>query len=124
MTLIKQKSGIFQIRFMVDGKTFQKSSQSKNKAKQTELVKKIAEDLQILKLDKRNKTVQQSVKKNLKDKRRSTIKTCFRTKKLGNETYIFGISIKFWVLSLFQNCKNRKKNFSIPDPLVESLQTK
>ena len=27
--------------------------------------------------------------------RRSTIKTCFRTKKLGNETYIFEISIKF-----------------------------
>jgi integrase len=33
MTLIKQKSGIFQVRFMVDGKTYQKSSQSKNKAK-------------------------------------------------------------------------------------------
>ncbi|MDX2370849.1 MAG: site-specific integrase [Colwellia sp.] len=33
MTLIKQKSGIFQVRFMVDGKTYQKSSQSRNKAK-------------------------------------------------------------------------------------------
>ena len=39
-----------------------------NKVKQKELIRKVAEVLNILKLDKRNKIVQQSVKKNLKDK--------------------------------------------------------
>ena len=45
MTLIKQKSGIFQIRFMVDGKTFQKSSQSRNKAKAQQIERQYHQEI-------------------------------------------------------------------------------
>lgn len=45
MTLIKQQSGIFQIRFMVDGKTYQKSSQSKNKAKAQQIERQYRQEV-------------------------------------------------------------------------------
>ena len=45
MTLIKQKSGIFQVRFMVDGKTYQKSSQTKNKAKAQQIERQFRQEV-------------------------------------------------------------------------------
>lgn len=45
MTLIKQKSGIFQVRFMVDGRTYQKSSQTKNKAKALQIERQFRQEV-------------------------------------------------------------------------------
>jgi len=57
MTLIKQKSGIFQVRFMVDGKTFQKSSHSKNKAKAQQIERQYRQEI----LDKKLLGVKDSI---------------------------------------------------------------
>jgi hypothetical protein len=57
MTLIKQKSGIFQVRFMVDGKTYQKSSQSKNKAKAQQIERQYRQEI----LDKKLLGVKDSI---------------------------------------------------------------
>jgi len=57
MTLIKQKSGIFQVRFMVDGKTFQKSSQSKNKSKALQIERQYRQEV----LDKKLLGVKDSI---------------------------------------------------------------
>ena len=76
MTLIKQKSGIFQIRFMVDGKTYQKSSQSKNKAKAKQIEHQYRQEI----LDKKLLGAKDSI--NLYD-----ALDLFETSKVGLKSY-------------------------------------
>lgn len=45
MTIIKQSNGIYQVRFQIDGVKYQKSSQSRNKAKALEIERKWRQEI-------------------------------------------------------------------------------